>query len=105
MQSKKQQPEKESVEDADAFSTVLIPNAECAGIVNPTDLKLEGLCHWCRKGRGDLYCDSWPICFDCIEIIIERENALAILDAKGLGGMMRNEKSFDAWTPWGWERD
>jgi hypothetical protein len=67
--------------------------------------RLEGLCNWCRDEYGDIYCDKWPICFECLEILLERERALKILDDEGLGKYMRNSEYFDSWTPWGWERD
>lgn len=98
------QPEKENAKNVDAFSTVTIPPAHSVEIENPTRKPKDGICNWCRAKPGDIFCEGWPMCFDCIEIVIERDNARAILDENNLGGLMRNERYFDAWTPWGWEK-
>ena len=49
------------------------------------------MCNWCRAKPGNIYCDGWPICFDCIEHVIDQENALAIADANGFGDLWRGE--------------
>ena len=51
----------------------------------------EGICNWCRRKPGDIFCDTFPCCFDCIELMIDRENALAIADAGGRGDFWRSE--------------
>lgn len=67
---------KDDAKDVVAFSTVTTPPVHSVEIERPKQLPKEGNCHWCRSKPGDLFCDGWPCCFDCIELMIDRENAL-----------------------------
>lgn len=88
------QPEKEDVKDAVVFSTVTTPPVRSVEIVNPTLKPQEGFCNWCRKKPGEIFCDGWPICFGCIDLIIDRENAIA-----------ENLGILEAPLPQEWEKD
>lgn len=59
----------------------------------------DGMCNWCRDKRGDIFCEGFPICFECVEILIDRENSLELYPR------FRNKEFFEALTPWGWESD
>lgn len=74
-----------------AFSTVTAPAVISVEIDDPERLPRDGNCHWCRRKPGDIFCDGWPACFDCVELMIEQENALAIADAGGIGPEWRSE--------------
>jgi hypothetical protein len=71
--------EKENVKNVVVSSTVTIPPANSVEIANPTTKPKDGLCNWCRDYRGDIFCDGWPICFDCIDKLLDRENAIGIM--------------------------
>lgn len=93
--------EKESAQVAGVSSTVLRPGATLAfnenekrdGELKPSD----GICDWCRNYPGDIFCDDWPICFGCLEIMIDRENALA------KNPTFRNKEYFEALWPTEWK--
>lgn len=72
------QPENENVQDAVVSSIVTIPPALSVEIENPTAKPQDGNCNWCRRKPGDIFCDGWPCCFGCIELMIDRENAINI---------------------------
>lgn len=80
----KPQPEKEDVKDADVSSTVTIPPANSVEIANPTLKPAECICDWCRDNRADIFCDTKPMCFDCLEKLTEREEAIAIANKQGI---------------------
>ena len=69
---------KEDVKDAVVISTVITPPVISVEIDNPTLKPKEAICDRCRNKPGDIFCDGWPMCFDCLEKIIERENAIAM---------------------------
>jgi len=70
--------EKENAKDAVVTLTVTIPPANSVEIVNPTLKPSSAICNWCRNSRADIWCDTLPICLTCLELMIERENAIAI---------------------------
>lgn len=63
----------------------------------------EGICNWCRAKPGDIFCDGWPCCYDCIEVMIEQENALYIADKGGVGQEWRSD-FYDSLRPIGWDK-
>ena len=83
--------EKDDAKNVVAFSTVTAPPVISVEIDDPTRSPREGNCHWCRGKPGDIFCDGWPICFNCIEIMVDQENAIAIADAGGIGAEWRSE--------------
>lgn len=87
------QPEKEDVKDAVVFSIVTTPPVRSVEIANPTLKPQDGVCNWCRNKPGDIFCDGWPCCLGCIELMIERENAVAM-----------NLKMIEAPLPAEWEK-
>jgi len=72
------QSEKENAPDAVVSLIVTTPPVSSVEIENPTASPGEGICDWCRNSRADIWCDKLPICFDCLELMIDRENAIAI---------------------------
>ena len=91
LQSSKHLQEKDAAKDAVVFSTVIAPPVNSVEIENPTRKPQDGICNWCRRRSGDIFCDTWPICFECVEILIDQENALALADAGGFGDAWRSE--------------
>lgn len=91
LQSSKHQPEKDGVKDAAVSLIVSTPPVRSVEIENPTRKPQEGLCNWCRSNHGDLFCDGWPICWTCLDLIIDQENALHIADQNGFGDRWRSE--------------
>lgn len=88
----KHQQEKENAKNVVVFSIATTPPVRSVEIENPTRKPQEGFCNWCRTKPGDIFCDGWPMCFDCLELTIERENAIAI-----------NKKMVSAPLPAEWE--
>src|SRR2546430_12313401 len=82
---------KDDAKNAVAFLIVSPPPVTSVEIENPTRKPQDGFCNWCRNKPGDIFCDAWPICFDCIDILLDRENALAIADASGFGDKWRSD--------------
>lgn len=70
--------ENDDAKNAVAFSTVTVPPVNSVERENAKLLPKDGICDWCRRKAGDIFCDTWPICFGCLELMIDRENAIAI---------------------------
>lgn len=68
----------EDAKNAVAFSTVTVPPVNSVEREDPKRIPKDGICDWCRRNPGDIYCDGWPICFYCLELMIDRENAIGI---------------------------
>jgi len=102
-QSSKQVPEKDDAKDAVVSLIVSTPPAHSVEIANPTLKPQDGICNWCRNKPGDIFCDGWPCCFDCIEIQLDQIRGLAIADETDLGIKWRSEYH-ESLIPWGWER-
>src|SRR5215475_7967864 len=89
--SSKLQPAKDDVSNADAFSTVLPHPVPYVETENLTRNPQAGFCNWCRNKPGDIFCDNWPCCWDCLELMLDRERAIAIADVNGFGVQWRSE--------------
>jgi hypothetical protein len=93
--------ENEDVKDAVVSSTVVPPPANSVEIANPTLNPAECICDWCRDNRADMFCDTKPMCWDCLEKLLERENAIE--EVKRERGMLAS-RHFQNSLPPLWEK-
>lgn len=97
-----QHSEKDVAKDAVVFSTVSIPPVGSVEIENPTLKPQDGICDMCRRKPGDIFCDGFPACFNCMELMIERERILGG-DKNNLVAKAMRSGQYP--VPFEWEKD